>query len=242
MSISPPSNGSFPSGPRWYPPLLPWEVRWDAIPLAARGEGPSGGGAGSPVLPPPRDLTDQDLVQMVLDGDATAFRGLVERYQGRVYALIFGMTRNREDARDIVQEAFVKAYRNLKTYRREASFHTWLYRIAMNLAIDHLRRSTRHPTHEYEDQVEADEPEGDYKADHLQRHPGRDLERQRLYSKIMAAMQQLPPDQREVVLLREIEGLSYKEIAEMMEIPEGTVMSRLFYARKKLQEILKDER
>ena len=236
--------------PAWSGERFPYAIRLDSSPRGPHGvplmaeNAPGGGGGGGhrPTTPPPRDLTDQDLVQHVLDGDTTAFRGLVERYQGRIYALIYGMMRNREDARDIVQEAFVKAYRNIRTYRREASFHTWLYRIAMNLAIDHLRSRTRHPMNEYDDHVEQSEPEGNYRSDHLQRHPGRDLERQRLYNKIMTAMQELPPDQRQVVLLREIEGLSYKEIADTMEIPEGTVMSRLFYARKKLQELLKDER
>jgi len=215
---------------------------WPPTAMSTDGGGGSGTRNPAPQPPTPRDLTDHDLVVLVLEGDATAFRGLVERYQGRVYAIVFGMVRNREDARDIVQESFVKAYRNIRTYRMEASFHTWLYRIAVNMTIDHLRKHTRHPMNEYNDQVEQEEPDGEYQTDHLQRHPGRDLERQRLYKKIMNAMQQLPPDQRQVVLLREIEGLSYKEIADTMEIPEGTVMSRLFYARKKLQELLKDER
>lgn len=206
--------------------------------MAAEG---GGGGGGRPDVPPV-DLSDQDLVQLVLDGDTTAYRGLVERYQGRVYALVYGMVRNREDARDIVQEAFVKAYRNLRTYRREASFHAWLFRIAMNLAIDQIRSKIRHPQGEFDEKIDQREAGSEYAVDHLRRHPGRDLERQRLYERIMNAMQQLPVDQRQVVLLREIEGLSYKEIADTMDIPEGTVMSRLFYARKKLQDLLKDER
>lgn len=188
-----------------------------------------------------KELQDLDLVNLVLEGDATAFRGLVERYQGRVYALVYGMVRNREDARDLVQDAFVKAYRNLKGFRKEASFHTWLYRIAMNVTIDHIRKHSRVRTSEYDDRLDSGEDQGQWTTDHLKRHPGRDLERQRLYDRIMAAMQKLSPEQRQVVLLREIEGLSYKEIAATMEIPEGTVMSRLFYARKKLQAMLEAE-
>ena len=214
----------------------------DLLAAAVSSEGGSGGAARSAPADKPRDLTDTDLVNLVRDGDATAFRGLVERYQGRVYALIYGMVRNREDARDLVQEAFVKSYRNLKGFRQDASFHTWLYRIAMNLTIDHLRKHTRYRSAEFDEQRVTGEGDARWTTDHLNRHPGRDLERQRLYERIMNAMQELPPDQRQVVLLREIEGLSYKEIAETMDVPEGTVMSRLFYARKKLQQLLQDER
>ncbi len=214
---------------------------------AVASEGGIDGGGSQPSQPAEepdasKDLGDLDLVELVRDGDVTAFRGLVERYQGRVYALVYGMVRNREDARDLVQEAFVKAYRNLKGFRREASFHTWLYRIAMNVTIDHLRKVRRVQITEFDDRLDSGEAANDtWTADHLHRHPGRDLERQRLYQRIMQAMQKLTPQQRQVVLLREIEGLSYKEISDTMEIPEGTVMSRLFYARKKLQSLLKDE-
>src|SRR5690606_36398960 len=86
---------------------------------------------------------DLEMVRAVLEGDATAYRGLVEKYQNRVYGMVYGMLRNREDARDIAQEAFVKAYRNLGSFRMDSSFYTWLYRIGMNLAIDHTRKRKR---------------------------------------------------------------------------------------------------
>jgi RNA polymerase sigma-70 factor, ECF subfamily len=198
---------------------------------------------GDAAAEPERVLDDTDLVDRVRAGDTTAYRGLVERYQNRVYSLVYGMVRDREEARDLTQEAFIKAYRNLAGFRQDASFHTWLFRIAMNVTIDHIRKHQKFRTAEYDDTLDHDEQAMDtWEADHLKRSPTRDHERQRLYDRIMAALQHLSPEHRQAVLLREIEGLSYKEIAEAMDIPEGTVMSRLFYARKRLQELLEDLR
>jgi RNA polymerase sigma-70 factor, ECF subfamily len=227
---------------RLFEPGLPWVF---AAASSARGlAGAKGDASGAnKVAAVENVLGDLDLVERVRNGDGTAFRGLVERYQGRVFALVFGMLRNREDALDVTQDTFIKAFRNLGTFRGDSSFHTWLFRIGMNLAIDLIRSHGRSRVGEYNDAVAVEE-EGDveWTPDHLRRSPGKDLERQELYGRIMDAMQQLPPDHREVILLREIEGLSYKEIAEAMDIPEGTVMSRLFYARKRLQALLQDLR
>jgi RNA polymerase sigma-70 factor (ECF subfamily) len=184
---------------------------------------------------------DRELLQAVLAGDGTAYRGLVEKYQTRVYGMVFGMLRNREDARDVTQEAFVKAYRSLDSFRLESSFYTWIYRIAMNLAIDFTRKRKRRETTSYDEAIGARGEDGAIAEAHHEDGPARQLERKRLFSKIMDAMQELPEDQREVILLRELEGLQYKEIADVMGIPEGTVMSRLFYARKKLQKLLSSD-
>ena len=185
---------------------------------------------------------DRALVVAVLDGDATAFRGLVERYQGKVYTAIYGMVRNQEDARDLAQEAFVKAYQNLSGFRLESSFYTWLYRIAMNVALDHLRRQKLRRHEAFEDGVATKET-GSVLSDGAHRdNPGQSLERKRLHAAILRALDELPEDQRQVIVLREVEGLSYKEIADICEIPEGTVMSRLYYARRKLQTTLKEAR
>ncbi|MEQ1507558.1 MAG: sigma-70 family RNA polymerase sigma factor [Myxococcota bacterium] len=184
---------------------------------------------------------DAELLRAVLAGDGTAYRGLVERYQGRVYAMVYGMVRNREDARDITQEAFVKAYRSLETFRLESSFYTWLYRIAMNLAIDFVRKRRRRESSGFDESVATREDDGSIAEVHHEDGPSRQLERKQLFGRIMDAMEKLPEDQRQVILLRELEGLPYKEIADVMGIPEGTVMSRLFYARKKLQKLLSDD-
>lgn len=181
---------------------------------------------------------DAELLRAVMDGDGTAYRGLVEKYQGRVYAMVYGMVRNREDARDLTQEAFVKAYRSLDSFRLEAGFYTWLYRIAMNLSIDFVRKRKRRETNGFDEGIAARDEDGGIAEVHHEDGPGRALERKQLLARIMGAMEKLPEDQREVILLRELEHLSYKEISEVMGIPEGTVMSRLFYARKKLQKLL----
>lgn len=185
---------------------------------------------------------DLEMLLRVKEGDGTAYRGLVEKYQGRVYAMAYGMVRNREDARDIAQEAFVKAYNNLGKFRLESSFYTWLYRIAMNLAIDFTRKRKRRATSGFDDEIAARDEHGGIAEIHHEDSPRKVLERKQLHARIMDAMEKLPDDQRQVVLLRELEGLSYREIADITGIPEGTVMSRLFYARKKLQKLLSDIR
>ncbi len=185
---------------------------------------------------------DAEMLRAVRAGDPTAYRGLVEKYQGRLYTLVYGMIRNREDARDLTQEAFVKAYRSLDTFRAEAGFYTWLYRIAMNLTIDFARkRKRRGQIAEFDENIAQRDEDGDIAEVHEEESPGRILERKQTLARIMDAMEQLPEDQRQVVLLRELDGLSYKEIADAMGIPEGTVMSRLFYARKRLQKLLAED-
>lgn len=183
-----------------------------------------------------------EILRAVKAGEAAAYRGIVEKYQGRVYAMVYGMVRNREDARDITQDAFVKAYNSLDSFRLEASFYTWLYRIAMNLAIDFLRRRTRQPTTSFEETIAARDEDGGIAEAHHSDDPRRNLERKRLYKRIMDALDELPEDQKQIILLRELEGLSYKEIADITGVAEGTVMSRLFYARKKMQKLLAEER
>jgi RNA polymerase sigma-70 factor, ECF subfamily len=181
---------------------------------------------------------DLELMRAVEGGDGTAYRGLVEKYQGRVYQLVYGMVRNQEDARDITQEAFVKAFKGMKDFRRESGFYTWIYRIAMNLAIDFTRKHARRESEEFDEALATRGEDGTIADIHHEESPARQLERRELYTRIMDAMQHLPDDQRQVLLLRELEGLQYREISEIMGVPEGTVMSRLFYARKKLQKLL----
>jgi len=185
---------------------------------------------------------DSRAVAAVLKGDAGAYREIVERYQERVYVVLYGMVRNREDARELTQETFVRAYQNLNRFRDQSSLYTWLYRIAMNLGVDHIRRQKKRAAEAFEEGVATKET-GSAMSDgaHLD-GPGRTLERKQLHAKLLDALDGLPEDQRQIVVLREVDGLSYKEIAEVLEIPEGTVMSRLFYARRKLQAALAGER
>ena len=195
-----------------------------------------------PTMPPAThtDDTDSVLIIRVIDGDGSAYRPLVERYQNRVHSMVYGMVRNPEDARDITQNAFIKAYQNLTSFRTDSSFYTWLYRIAMNLAIDHCRKTRRRRTTGFDEAIAARDEDGAILEVHHEDSPQRALVRKQLKQRIFLALEELSEDQREVVLLREVEGFSYKKIADLMDIPEGTVMSRLFYARKRLQVLLKE--
>ena len=176
-------------------------------------------------------------VQAALDGDNEAFGHLVERYQRRVYALAYGILRSREDAWDVAQEAFVKAYKNLSSYEGTAAFYTWLYRITYNLSLDHLRAKTRR------DVVEFDEKHTEDASVHEElirpEHPSEVVDRRELAEVVQNAMTKLSDKHRAIIVLREIEGLSYEEMAEVLKISKGTVMSRLFHARRNLQELLK---
>ncbi len=189
----------------------------------------------------PEHSEDRELVTAVLAGDQGAYRVLVERYQSRIFAVAFGLLHNSEDAREVAQEAFIKAYRNLKSFRQDSSFYTWLYRITVNLGIDLRRRAYRQRETEL-DETRLTPDEAHHTGPRPMANPGQSLERKQLGGRIQAAIDTLPEDQKTAIVLREIQGLSYKEIAEAMDCAEGTVMSRLFYARKKLQEILKDAR
>jgi len=184
---------------------------------------------------------DKEMILAIRRGEAAAYQGLVEKYQGRVYNLIYGMVRNREDAKDLTQDAFVKAYNKLDSFRLESSFYTWLYRISMNITIDFIRKAKRRGTSEFDETQAVKEGDGTIAESHHADSPSKELERKQLYKKIMSALEKLPEDQRQVILLRELEGFSYKEISDVMGVPEGTIMSRLFYARKKLQGLLSGE-
>ncbi len=186
--------------------------------------------------------TDADLVRRVQQGDVAAYRFLVERYQQRLFAVAYGMLHNREDAREIAQETFIKAFGSLDRFRFDSSFYTWMYRIAVNLTIDHRRRNWRRVHTEFDEGRLQGESVMETMPDPQHASPGQRLDRKRLMERIEWAIAQLPEDQRDAIVLREIDGLSYKEISEVLDCPEGTVMSRLFYGRKKLQTLLADQR
>jgi RNA polymerase sigma-70 factor (ECF subfamily) len=147
------------------------------------------------------------------------------------------MVRNREDALDVAQEAFTRAYTSLPTFKGDATFSTWLHRIVVNLAIDSLRRRRRGGEATYDDgRSLPEEPAAELPA---AEDPAKTLEAKQTRALLSRGIEQLPPAQRAVVILREIEGMSYEEIAQAVGCNLGTVMSRLFYARRKLQQILK---
>lgn len=184
---------------------------------------------------------DSELVRRAQGGDARAFDQLVTRYRGKVYGMCHHLVQNDQDAWDLAQEAFIKAWRALPSFKLDSSFYTWLYRIAHNCSYDWLRKRRIVGDGEFDDELQRTVaagaeavPKGAARPDHAMRN-------KELGRRIMDAIAQLTPDHRAVILLREVEGLSYEEIAEVTQQQTGTVMSRLFYARKKLQEILKDD-
>jgi len=173
-------------------------------------------------------------------GDRDAFRTLFERHHRRAYALAFGVVRHQDDALDVVQDAFIKAHKYLDKFEGNSSFYTWLYRIVMNLAIDHLRKHRRiKPVELDETRIEEGEGEG-LVARILGANPGRALQDKEIRIRIDRALEELSENHRTVLVMRELEGLSYEEMAEAMECSKGTIMSRLFHARRNMQRRLLD--
>ena len=188
----------------------------------------TGGGA----RPSATDPTDTQLIHAVQRGDQGSFAILVRRYSERAYRAAYRVVRDPHQAEEIVQEALIKAYRGLDGFELRSSFYTWLYKIVVNLALDRRRREGRAPNIEWDDSVAG-------RVDPRASPPGADdpelaTRRREVREFVAQGVQGLPDPQREVLLLREVEGLSYEEIAERMRISKGTVMSRLHYARKKM--------
>jgi RNA polymerase sigma-70 factor (ECF subfamily) len=178
---------------------------------------------------------ETELLRRAQKGDPQAFGALVERYQRRVVGVAFAVVHNQDDALELAQETFVRAFENINKFESRSSFSTWLYRIAANLAIDFRRREGRHTILRGEDA-----------ENEIQRMPAPrgdsflEASRNELSKRISGALKELTPEHRAVILLREVEGLSYDEISEVLQVPRGTVMSRLHYARGHLRGILKD--
>jgi RNA polymerase sigma-70 factor (ECF subfamily) len=187
------------------------------------------------------DDLDRQLVARVLDGEREAFGELVKRHQSRVFALARSLLRNQADAADIAQEAFVRAYGSLGRYRAEGSFSAWIAKITSNLAIDLIRRQKIQASAELtDDLLEPGEGHAGTLASQLLADPQTATLRRELGAELQKALGLLPEKHRAILILREIEGLSYQELSETLEIPVGTVMSRLFHSRAKMQEILRE--
>jgi len=179
---------------------------------------------------------DRGLVERAAQGDREAFGALVQRHQDRAFNLAYQIVRNREDALDVAQEAFVKAYGSLPNFKGEASFTTWIHRIVVNVAIDTLRRRRSGDPTPYDDQrAMSEEVEG---GPTTPDDPETALGARQVRSLLRRGIQALPPAQRAVLVLREIEGMTYEEIARAVGCNPGTVMSRLFYARRRLAQVL----
>lgn len=181
---------------------------------------------------------DLELICQAREGDRRAFQRLVERHQRRAFAIALGLVRDEQDAREIVQEAFLRVHRGLDSFHGGASFFTWLYRIVTNLAIDLMRKPGRRDGELEEHRHHADERDIPF----LSRIDGADpidvVRRREIAARIGDALEALPPYHRGVILMREVEGMSYEEMAQAMGVSKGTIMSRLYHARQKLQRAL----
>jgi RNA polymerase sigma-70 factor (ECF subfamily) len=188
----------------------------------------------------PAAQDDVALVQETLDGNPLSFQLLVERYQERVFALVRHYTRSAVEVEDIVQDTFIKVYRKLATFQRQSSFSTWLYRIAINTALDFLKRAGRSPVQAVEDPELAAGPGGGARhaggASILA--PDARLEREEIARITHEALDELPEIFRTVLVLREFEDMAYQEMADVLGISIGTVESRLFRARNRFREAL----
>jgi RNA polymerase sigma-70 factor, ECF subfamily len=180
--------------------------------------------------------SDWDIVQRVQAGDVTAFDDLALRYRGRVYGMIYNMTSNREDAADLTQDAFIKAFQSINRFQGQSSFFTWLYRIAVNSTLTHLRKNKLRTFFSLEKVDENDRQSAEV-IEALTDNTGveRDTFVKELQERLNEAMQKLSIKHRTVVTLFEIDGLGHQEIAEIMDCSVGTVRSRLHYAKQQLQ-------
>lgn len=186
---------------------------------------------------------DYKLVERARRGDNSAFQELFQHYHRRAYALAFGMVHNADDALDIVQEGFIKAHRYLDKFEGSSSFYTWFYRIVTNLAIDHLRKHKRARHVDFNDAIGHSDDESVAGEDSLLprilgQNPSKSLARKEVRQQIGRALEALSDNHRIVLIMREIEGLSYQEMAEVMNCSKGTIMSRLFHARRNMQQLL----
>ncbi len=189
---------------------------------------------------------DRALVERVQAGDKEAFRALVERHQRRAFSIAMALVRDENDARELVQDAFLRVYKNIGGFQGQSSFFTWLYRIITNLSIDLIRKPGRQVAVLDEAKASTDSEDSSASKDFpfLSRIDGADpadvVRRSEIALRLREALAALPDYHRGVILMREVEGLSYEEMAQAMKVSKGTIMSRLFHARQKLQKALID--
>lgn len=185
-------------------------------------------------------VEDSVLVNAARAGDMQAYDDLVRRYQERIYATVYHMTSNHEDANDLAQETFIKAYSALKSFKGDSSFYTWVYRIAVNKTINFLKQRKNKVSLSLNDLDFNIENDPELVAFVSDKTPRRDIALAELQEKLNKALQKLSDVHRMVVTLHDVQGLSHEEIANIMDCNVGTVRSRLFYARQQLQAYLSD--
>ena len=180
------------------------------------------------------DHEETEMISRCQQGDQEALKEIYDKYHTKVYRIAYGVVRQREDALDIVQEVFIKLFRSIKNFKGRSHFYTYLYRMTMNTAIDHARKVGKKF-------VSSLDEEGSFEpSDGAEKGPERILLQKELEERVKVAMDKLPGEQKAAIIFRDVEGLSYQEMAEAMGCSIGTVMSRLHYGRKRMQEFLKD--
>jgi len=177
---------------------------------------------------------ETEMISRCQQGDQEALREIYDKYHKKVYRIAYGVVRQREDALDIVQEVFIKLFRSIKNFQGRSHFYTYLYRMVMNTAIDHARKSGKKFASSLDEEGSFEPSNGAEKG------PERVFLQKELEERVKRAMDKLPAEQKAALIFRDMEGLSYQEMAEAMGCSIGTVMSRLHYGRKKMQELLKD--
>jgi RNA polymerase sigma factor RpoE len=196
--------------------------------------------AAPPAAPTPEAGEEMQLVKRARRGDLAAYDELVKRYQERIYATVYHMTANHEDANDLAQEAFIRAFQALKSFKGGSSFYTWVYRIAVNKTINFLKQRKHKQQMSLDDLDFNAEHDPDLVALISEKTPRREVALAELQEKLNAALQRLSEPHRLAVILHDVQGLSHEEIGKIMDCNVGTVRSRLFYARQQLQAYLSD--
>ncbi|MCX4245937.1 RNA polymerase sigma factor [Paraliomyxa miuraensis] len=189
------------------------------------------------------DADDQQLVKAAQAGDRRAFQALYQRYERKVFSVAYGFLRNQEDALDVLQEAFIKVHRYLPNFEGQSSFYTWLYRIVANLCIDHLRRSGRKRDVEFDDRLRHDrhtETVGTAGTITAMGDPSAAVKNKEILAAVQDSLGRLSDKHRAVIVMRELQGLSYADMAKAMNCSKGTIMSRLFHARRNMQKLLSE--
>jgi RNA polymerase sigma-70 factor (ECF subfamily) len=183
---------------------------------------------------------DETLVARTQKGDAAAFDVLVGRYKERLYSTVYHMTSNHEDANDLVQDSFIKAFKSIASFRGHSSFYTWIYRIAVNRTINFLKRRKNRNQYSLDDLESSIQTDPDLVEMMSHVTPRREAGLTELQEKLNEALQKLSEPHRAVVTMHDIQGMTHADIAKVLKCSEGTVRSRLFYARQQLQGLLSD--
>lgn len=185
------------------------------------------------------DELEKYLINRAKDGDIDSFEKLISNHQKRVYNIALKVLGNKEDAYEMVQEAFIKVFRSIKSFKEQSTFSTWIYRITINVCLDYIRKQKKNTIISYDNSIKIDENEVYFQVKDDSQRPDVLYERREMQREINEAIKKLPQDQRIVIVLKDIHGFSYSEIASIVQCPEGTVKSRLNRGRVALKEILK---